>query len=270
MSNFIFPDYHVHTCFSGDSETSVQAMLDSAIHLGLKEICITDHLDYNYPNTPDFFLFDIETYFSTLSAIKENYQDTLDIRIGVEFGLQPELGEKLSQIASQYPFDFIIGSSHLVQQVDPYYPQYWENKKIEDCLFQYFQTILDNLKTCKNFDVYGPLDYIIRYAPIPILNYPFETYQFILEDCLKTLIENGIGIEINTSGFKYGLNQPHPSIDILKCYRKLGGEIITIGSDAHKKEHIAYAFDKASTILKDCGYSYITTYKNRIPKFIPI
>lgn len=270
MLKLTVPDYHFHTCFSGDSEASVHDMLNSAVNLGLKEICITDHLDYHYPDTPAYFLFDIDEYFSVLSNIKESYRGKLDVRIGVEFGLQPDLGEKLSQISSRYPFDFIIGSSHVVQHIDPYYPKYWESKTIEEGISQYFYTIIENLKTCKDFDVYGHLDYIIRYAPVPALEYSFDTYQPLLDKCLKALIENGIGIEMNTSGFKYGLNQPHPSVDILKRYREFGGEIITLGSDAHSPEHIAYAFDKAIKILKDCGYSYIAAYKNRKPEFIPI
>ena len=84
---------------------------------------------------------------------------------------------------------------------------------------------------------------------------------------LKYLIEHGKGIELNTSGLKYGLPFAHPHSDILKRYRELGGEIITVGADGHKPEHIAYDFDKVSGILKDCGFKYYTEFSERKPHF---
>ena len=48
----------------------------------------------------------------------------------------------------------------------------------------------------------------------------------------------GKGIELNTGGFKYGLGHPNPCEDIIKRYKELGGEIITLGSDAHKCESL--------------------------------
>ena len=110
----MFYDYHIHTQFSGDSDTPVRSMLDQAVSLGLKEVCITDHIDYDYPNDPNLFLFNLDEYFSTLLALQKEYQSTLSIKIGMEYGLMPHLGEKLKQLASSYPFDFIIGSSHVV------------------------------------------------------------------------------------------------------------------------------------------------------------
>ena len=161
----MFYDYHIHTQFSGDSDTPVRSMLDRAVSYGLKEVCITDHIDYHYPNDPDLFTFDIEEYFSVLSSLQQEYQSVLSIRIGMEYGLTPELGGHLASLAASYPFDFIIGSSHVVDQMDPYYPVYWEGKKEEEGIFRYFESILENLNFCSDFDVYGHLDYIIRYLP---------------------------------------------------------------------------------------------------------
>ena len=78
----------------------------------------------------------------------------------------------------------------------------------------------------------------------------------------------GKGIELNTAGLKYGLGFAHPHPDILKRYRQLGGEIITVGADAHKPEHIAYDFGKAADILRSCGFEYYTEFKQRRPIFL--
>ena len=84
------------------------------------------------------------------------------------------------------------------------------------------------------------------------------------------MIEKGKGIEINTGGFKYGLGHPNPTEEIIKRYCELGGEIITVGADAHKPEHIAFDFQKIPAILKDAGFKYYTVFKERKPVFLPL
>ena len=90
----------------------------------------------------------------------------------------------------------------------------------------------------------------------------------IIEQILKTLIYNGKGIEINTAGFKYGLGHPNPHEKILKLYHELGGEIITIGSDAHECKHLAYDFEKVTEILKKCGFRYYSEFTGRKAEMI--
>ncbi|MDY4743004.1 MAG: histidinol-phosphatase, partial [Lachnospira sp.] len=93
-------------------------------------------------------------------------------------------------------------------------------------------------------------------------------YQDYLHDILKTLIENGKGIEINTAGLKYGLFEPNPCSGILKMYRELGGEIITIGSDAHSMNYLGYKFNIIPDYLMDAGFDYYTIFRQRKPEFI--
>ena len=114
------------------------------------------------------------------------------------------------------------------------------------------------------------VDYIIRYRPDKTQPYHYLDYSDILDEILKTLIQKGKGIECNTAGFKYGLNQPNPERDLLTRYKELGGEILTIGSDAHKPMHIAYDFEKLPALLNECGFQYYTIFHNRSPKFLPI
>ena len=92
----------------------------------------------------------------------------------------------------------------------------------------------------------------------------------MIDEILRTLIQKGKGIELNTAGFKYGLGEPHPQSDILKRYLELGGDKITIGADGHNPEHIAYDFKKAETLLKDLGFKYYTVFKKRVPHKIAL
>lgn len=261
------PDYHVHTQFSGDSEAPVEQMLHHAVSLGVSEICITDHTDYDYPDEPDLFLFDVDEYFSTLNRLKDSFQAALTVKIGVELGLQPHLSSLHREFVRKYPFDFIIGSSHVVDNADPYYPSFWEGKQARIVIRRYFESILENIRAFSDFDVYGHLDYIVRYCPDKSFVYRCEDYMDIIDECLRELIYHGKGIEVNTAGLKYGLGHPNPHETVLRRYRELGGEILTIGSDAHTPEHLAWDFDKVHALLKECGFHYITTFTQHKPAF---
>lgn len=266
----ITADYHVHSNFSSDSKTPMELMIERAIKLGLKKLCFTDHMDYDYPPTSDYtFVFEIEQYKEKIHELKEKYQSTIDILTGIELGLQPHLSEKLAELVKSQSFDFIIGSSHLVDRDDPYYPEHWHNKRFEDVVRRYFTSIIENCKAFHGFHVYGHLDYIIRYVPktdsIKKVTYSYADYSDVLDEVLHTIIYYGKGIEVNTSGYKYGLGVPHPNIEVIKRYKELGGEIITLGSDAHKPEHLCYEFHRAGELLKSIGYRYYATFVHGKP-----
>lgn len=263
-------DFHLHSNYSGDSETQPETMIQQAIQLGMKNMCFTDHYDLDYPDEPELFLFDIDAYFKELSYLKEKYRSRIQIQIGVELGLQKHLQQECSDIVNKYPFDFIIGSSHVVNHKDPYYPVYFEGRREEDCYQEYFQSILDNLKIFHNFDVYGHIDYIVRYGPNKNKFYSYESYQDVLDEILKSCIQHNIGLEMNTGGLAYGLGHTNPHPDILKRYRELGGKIITVGSDAHSPERLAYSFDKVRDMLLACGFQYYTIFQSRKPQFIKL
>ena len=178
--------------------------------------------------------------------------------------------DKILELTEKYPFDFVIGSSHVMHGVDPYYPAYWENHTEEEGYQEYFESILENIAVFDGFDVYGHIDYVVRYGPNKNASYSYQKYADIIDEILKALIIKGKGIEINTGGFKYGLGHPNPAEDIIKRYHELGGEIITIGADAHQPEHVAFDFEKVPSILKEAGFTHYTVFKNRKPEFIPI
>ena len=263
-------DLHMHSQFSGDSDAPLEDMLLTAIDIGLGGICFTDHLDIDYPDSPDLFLLDLPNYTASVSALREKYADRFPVRLGIELGLQPHLAALHADIIEQYPFDFVIGSSHLVHGIDPYYAKFYEGRKEEDCYLEYFESILENIKVFDSFDVYGHIDYVVRYGPTKNVNYVWTQYQDVIDEILKLLIEKGKGIEINTGGFKYGLGHPNPTEEIIKRYHELGGEIITFGSDAHVPEFVGYEFTRTAELAKKCGFKYYTVFENRKPEFIPL
>ena len=272
MSNQILWDCHMHSSFSADSDTSMEDMIREAICRGLTGICFTEHLDPDYPPTPDneIFELDLDGYRETLFRLREKYQKELQIHFGIELGLQPHLNSYFHKLLKTIPFDFVIGSSHIVHGYDPYYKEYFKGREESACYREYFESILENLHAFSEMDVYGHIDYIVRYGPNQNKYYTYERYQDILDEILRTVIARGRGIELNTGGFHYGLGEPNPCRAVIRRYRELGGEIITVGADAHGPEKIAYDFDKAAAILADCGFKYYTVFQNRKPEFVKL
>ncbi len=266
-------DYHLHSSFSSDSETPMESQIEKAIELGLEEICFTEHMDLDYPKEYGEFNFSIEEYFKKIKEMQEKYSGKINIYKGVEFGLVPEIGDRYEELANQYNFDFIIGSTHLYNNLDPYFSDYWEGRTPYQGTMMYFEKILENIQNYNNYDTLGHLDYIIRYQEIKenpernkvllFNNYSYSEYGDVLDEILKHIIYQGKALEVNAAGYRYGLGAPNPQYSTLVRYKELGGELITIGSDAHKSEHLGYSYDKVEALLKEVGIRYYATFHGR-------
>ena len=263
-------DFHMHTGFSFDTDSIPEEMVKKSIELGLKTICITDHHDEDYPEDITAFQLDVDAYFTEMKRLQETYKDQIDMRIGVELGLQPHLGKFYKEFVNKHPFDFVIGSMHVFDKMDPYYGKYFQGRSDKEAYRAAFAETLETVKKIHDFDVLGHIDYVVRYGTKQEEEYSYEENKDVIDEILKHLILNGKGIELNTAGFKYGLSFCHPYPEIIKRYKELGGEIITIGSDGHKPEHIAYDFGKVKDILLACGVEYYTEFKGRKPQFITL
>ena len=260
-------DYHLHSSFSGDSQTPMKQMIERGIELGLSTMCFTEHIDMDYPydKKEDEGMFDLNTYsyLYDLACAKGDYADKIKILFGIEIGVQPHLAFKLAEYARTYEFDFIIASSHVCNHKDPYYPAFYEGRSDEEAYREYFSSIMDNLEAFPDFDVYGHLDYVVRYGKTKDADYSYTKYADYIDPILKLLIDQEKALEINTAGLRYGLRETNPCLDIVKRYHELGGELITIGSDAHKPEDVGYALDKAGDLLEACGFHSYTTFSHR-------
>lgn len=264
-------DFHMHTSFSGDSDTPMEEMVRRAVSLGLEHICVTEHYDpdFIYGNGDEgMFELDTASYLNESLRLREKYRDKISVGFGVELGLQPHLKHWLEEYSQSYGFDFIIGSSHICHRRDPYYPSFFDGRGEDEAHHEYFLSILECMESLSCFDVYGHLDYVVRYGPTKNEKYTYAKHADVFDKILSSLIEGGRGIELNTKGFRAGLHEPNPYVDILKRYRALGGEIITVGSDAHNADDIAADFDRACDMLKSCGFEYYCVFRARAPKFV--
>lgn len=263
-------DFHIHSSLSADSDSPMEDMIEQGIRLGLSVMCFTEHMDFGYIDEGMNFELDTQAYYKKYLEMKDRYAGRMKLLFGIELGLQPHLAEKHRQYLASYPFDFCIGSSHLVDGMDPYYPKFYEGRSEEACYRRYFASILENLDAFSDVDSYGHIDYVVRYGPNKNAHYSYERYRDLIDEILKMLIEKDIALEVNTAGYKYGLGAPNPHPDILKKYRSMGGELITIGSDAHRPEHLAYDFSTAVTLLRECGFKSYAVFEKRVPHFLPL
>ena len=266
----MYCDFHLHSSFSTDSNAPMEKMVLQGIELGLPAMCFTEHMDLDFPSEEPEFLVDLPAYKSRFLELKEKYKDKIELYFGLELGLQPHLKEELPALSNSETFDFIIGSTHVVDHMDPYEKTFYQGRTEKESYRRYFEVLLENLKLFSCFDSCGHIDYVVRYGPNKNRDYTYEKYQDLLEEILKILVTKGISLECNTAGFKYGLGHPNPTEKILTRYRELGGELLTLGSDAHAPEHIAYDFSRAGQLLKACGFQYYTVFKNRKPVFLPL
>lgn len=270
----ISADYHLHTAFSSDSKTPMEDMIASGIQKGLRTLCFTEHMDYDYPvpiDNPDLtFLLDTNAYLAKNSELASKYADKCEILFGIELGLQPHLTSRLKELLDSFPFDFVIGSAHLIDGKDPYYPEFFDGYGEKRAYERYFEHCVENIKAFSGIDSFGHLDYIVRYGPNQNKYYNYKEYSDYIDEILKLLIHNGIALEVNTGSFKYGMNVTNPSLDIIKVYRQMGGELITVGSDAHVPEFIANKFDLVAQLLEQAGFKYYTEFRGRKAEFLKL
>ena len=268
-------DFHTHSSFSTDSEAEPESMIQQAIALGLKTYCFTDHMDYFFPEHNDQgfteFVFDPDLYFEKLTALRKKYRGQIDLRIGIELGLrdEPDVCEDNKRLCdalvASYPFDFVIGSTHVIDHFDPYHKDKWNGRSAEEIVRMYFESVLYSVCHYDCFHVYGHLDYILRYLPEGV-TVDITKFEPLIDRILTELIARGKGIEVNTSRLARG-SVMNPSPKILARYRELGGTILTIGSDAHRPDRIAGAFTEAEAILKELGFKEYTVFRKGKPSF---
>jgi len=262
-------DYHVHSNFSADCEVDMKDTIERAIDIGMKEICFTDHIDYEYCDKSINFEFDMKDYGDYINRMRSLYGDRIKILKGVEMGIQPHIIKKCDDVILANDFDFVISSIHTCDKKDLYTGDFFANKSPKESYNKYFEDLLYCTENFNNFNVLGHLDILIRYNE-DVAKENIRDYFDIIEEIFKKLIAKNKGIEINTSGFRYNLDSFHPTVDVIKLYRSLGGEILTTGSDSHNPNTLGLKFDYVYEVLRDLGFKYITTFEKMEHKFIKI
>ena len=256
-------DYHMHTIVSFDGHDRGLQMAQAAKARGLKEICFTDHLDYDPLGKMGVLAFDTAAYNAEYDQLEV---DGLKIRRGMEFGMTVDNRAQFKEDLKRRNFDFVLGSTHFVDGLDVYFADYWHDKTVFQAERRYLEATLDCVRLHDDFDVQAHLTYIGKtsshHAPRPV---PYDAHLELIDEILKTVAAKGKGLEMNTSGVDR-CGGFLPTADYFRRFKELGGEIITIGSDAHTASRVGqYAFE-ACEILKDI-FGYVCTFEGRKPIF---
>ena len=88
---------------------------------------------------------------------------------------------------------------------------------------------------------------------------------------LRALAEQGLTLEINTSGVRQpGCGITHPNLPIVRRFRELGGERITIGADAHRPADVGADLETAAAIAKEAGFRYQAIFFGGKAEMLPL
>ncbi len=261
-------DYHMHSLRSGDGKDAITDMCGQALKMGLEEIAVTDHFepcesDKTYP------FYNFQKYIADLMVANVIYFDKIKIKSGVELG-QPHMYPEVSlRLIEENPYDYVIASDHKLRDGRDFSEITYTNENVD----KYCSIYLDELTMMAkwdNFDCLGHLDLVKRYAARNGISVHFMDYAERLEEILKTVISNGKGIEVNASGLRQKAAECFPGLDILRFYKQLGGQIITVGSDAHNAVDVGKGINEAIELIKAAGFDYLTVYTKRQPSMIKI
>jgi len=256
-------DYHMHTVVSFDGHNRGLEMAQAAVKAGLKEICFTDHIDYDPLGKMGIMAFDTARY-------NEEYDDLeipgLKIRRGMEFGMDVHNVAQFKVDLQRRSFDFVLGSIHFVDDLDVYYPEFWQDKTVFQAERRYLEATLECVKLHDDFDVLAHLTYIAKARSNPVSRpVPLAEHRELIDEILKVLARKGKGLEMNTSGVNR-CGDFLPGEVYFRRFKELGGEIVTIGSDAHTADRVGEHTFRACELLKDI-FGYVCTFEQRKPIF---
>lgn len=266
-----YADFHTHSDRSPDAFTSMTEMARAGIRAGMQELCFTDHVDpYSiYRVSPDGY--DWDALQREFHKAQDACGDEIILRLGIELGQigrDYALTERLMSTAP--PLDFIIGSVHELSQKRQFASLFLSEERDEgkcrELLDDYLDAVLEMVQWGQ-FHVVGHLTLPLRYMNENLgLHMEFDGFEDKMEHILQTVIDNGLGIELNTNRG----NRPLPDDKWLKLYRNLGGTIITTGSDAHTPKYVGCAIQERQQLLRDCGFTAFCTFTGGKPIFHPL
>jgi histidinol-phosphatase (PHP family) len=263
----ISPDYHIHTNFSCDSKASMVEMCQAAVVGGFHEIGFTEHYDLN-PVDDCFDWLKAEAWYTEIERCRSLYRDQLIIRAGVEFSEPHRYTQGVVRLLNSLPFDYVIGSLHYVGKELVFSQEYFRQRTADQAFQEYF-TELRHMADIGIFDILGHLDVLALTAKLFYGAYEPCRYEAAIRNVLRSCIQRGIVLEINTQGLRKPAQMLVPGVEILRWYVEMGGESICLGSDAHVADHLGMHLDVALKTARQVGLKTLTCFEKCRKKQIP-
>ncbi len=257
-------DYHIHTDYSADCTAPVSVQLSAAASAGLSEICLTDHVDFDdfVDGKPVFTPPDLGKLREELPALQRLYP-TLAVKRGAEVALKDAACSDAAYAhIKDADLDFVLGSLHVLDGASVYYPESFEGRTQEQSYLRYLEGLDRVIRTCPYFCAMGHYDFIAKYAPFPERAVKYSLAPDLFDGILKYLVQNGKTLELNTSAWQ---EDAAWGLELFKRFKELGGEFVTVGSDAHKPSRVGKRVHEAYELLRAAGIRYVATYEKMKP-----
>lgn len=262
-------DLHTHTDNSFDGNHSVMYMCEKAVESELRAIAFTDHIEVDAYLKGRFDRTALQSYYEIMKA-RSAFRGRLLVCAGVELG-QPVYDLPTAEaLIAKMDYDVVIGSVHNLRGMQDFWFLDYSQYDISKLLDEYFRELV-LMAQWGGFDIFAHLTYPLRYIcgdhgiPVDLSRWSDE-----IDTIIRTVAEKGKALEINTSGLRQKLGKTMPEESIVRRFKELGGEYITVGSDAHYAEHIGAGICEGMDIAKNCGFDYVTLFQHREAIPIPI
>lgn len=261
-------DYHLHTNFSVDCKAPMAEMCRSAAAKGIPEIGFTEHYDL-HPDEPYPDWFRLDEWAAELERCRAEFAEQLVIRAGIEIG-EPHLFQNEARaMLERYPFDYALGSLHWVGRESIFDPKYFQSRSSAEAFRLFFEE-LERMTRVGGFDILSHFDVPVRTAREIYGGYDSREYEDYIRPVLRNCIEHGIALDLNTAALRRKANVLTPGVDILRWYAEMGGERVTLGSDAHRPEQLGLHLDAALDAAREAGLKYVTQFELRQARLVPL
>ena len=256
-----YADYHMHTPLCGHAIGTPEEYVKQAIQVGLKEIGFSDHAPMVHKPMPSvtMSLEQLPVYHSMIEDVRKRYSSQISIKIAVESDFMPGFESQTKALIDSYPYDYIIGSVHFIDDWafdDPSTREYWKIHNVDEVYRKYYALLRQSAQT-GYFQIIANCDLPKKFGSRPTVDLTDD-----IKATARIFKETGVAIEINTSGLLKPVGEMFPAFNCLKIYQEAGVPL-TFGSDAHDPKNVGRDFDKAVDLAKSAGYKEYAIFKNR-------
>lgn len=266
--NWILQDHHIHPDYSIDATGSIDEFCQSALTKGLEEIAFTTHVDTDLLTDDCFVMVHgqrvpvqssrwVEAYEEEVLDARDRYRNTgLRILLGVEIDYHPEFERILPDRFFDTDFDIIIGAVHLIDHKAISAPEGAEEifckYDMRQVTSKYYSSLQEAVET-GFFDVLAHIDLYRRYGEEYFGAAIRSSWKRHLGDLASLMKKHDVGFEVNTSSLRKGLEQTMPGEELTRALLQRGISKITVGSDAHHREHVGAGISQSYAMLRNLG-----------------
>ena len=256
-----FCDQHIHSRLSLDGRSTLMEQVRACREVGVMRVCFTEHIDFGTQGGD--FTVDFGEYARQIEAARAAFPD-MKIRIGLELGDTEESRERVLEQSNVLPLDFKLLSRHLIGGVDPYFGmEFFAHRTRAQAAREYCEAVYESVTQFPDYDAVAHIGYVFKFAQgdgfSPLC---YRDEPDLIDATLRFMAEHGKALEVNTSRWER-FGEGMPGADILARFREQGGELVTIGSDAHDVAGVAQGFSQAVDCVKACGFGYIAEFMGR-------